>query len=132
VKFNEHFQADLGLRYDSVTDRLRDRGLRRVSWRTSAATTTPRPGVPVSSYKPVEKGSVYAAFSTSFAPVYDATHGLTLAATGATGQALGPERSRNFEVGTKWDLRTRFTSRRRFFNLEKNRCEGTTDLSGAR
>jgi len=129
VKFNEHFQADLGIRYDSVD----------IDYETVSATgvvanfgredkaTTGRAGLV---YKPVEKGSVYAAFSTSFAPVYDSTHGLVLAATGGTAQALGPERSRNFEVGTKWDLGDALHFTAAFFNLDKTDAK-TTDLAGA-
>jgi catecholate siderophore receptor len=129
VHFNDQFQADLGIRYDRV----------KIDYETLSATgvvanfgrddnaTTGRAGLV---YKPVEKGSIYTAFSTSFAPVYDATHGLTLAATGATGQALGPEKSRNFEIGTKWDLGEAVYFTAAFFNLRKTDAK-TTDLAGA-
>ena len=65
VKFNEHVQADLGIRYDRV----------KIDYETVSATgvlanfgrddraTTGRAGVV---YKPVEDGSIYAAYSTSF------------------------------------------------------------------
>ena len=129
VHFNEHWQADLGIRYDHV----------KIDYETVSATgvvanfgrldkaTTGRAGLV---YKPVEKGSIYTAFSTSFAPVYDATHGLTLSAAGATSQALGPERSRNFEIGTKWDLGGLLNVTAAYFNLEKTDAK-TTDLAGA-
>ena len=129
VKFNEQFQADLGIRYDRV----------KIDYETVSATgvvanfgrddraTTGRAGLV---YKPVEKGSIYTAFSTSFAPVYDATHGLQLSAAGATNQALGPERSRNFEIGTKWDLGDAVHFTAAYFNLEKTDAK-TTDLAGA-
>ena len=129
VHFNDQFQADLGIRYDRV----------KIDYETVSATgvvanfgrddraTTGRAGLV---YKPVEKGSIYTAFSTSFAPVYDATHGLQLGATGATNQALGPEKSRNFEIGTKWDVAETVYFTAAFFNLRKTDAK-TTDLAGA-
>jgi catecholate siderophore receptor len=129
VHFNEHFQADLGVRYDHVKidyETVSATGVVANFGRTDKATTG-RAGLV---YKPVEKGSIYTAFSTSFAPVYDSTHGLALAATGATGQALGPEKSRNFEIGTKWDLAEGLHVTAAYFNLEKTDAK-TTDLAGA-
>ena len=129
VHFNEQFQADLGIRYDRVKidyETVSATGVVANFGRTDKATTG-RAGLV---YKPVEKGSIYTAFSTSFAPVYDSTHGLALAATGATNQALGPEKSRNFEVGTKWDLGDAMHFTAAFFNLEKTDAK-TTDLAGA-
>jgi catecholate siderophore receptor len=129
VRFGEHLQADLGIRYDHVKidyQTVSATGVVASFGRTDKATTG-RAGLV---YKPVEKGSIYTAFSTSFAPIYDSTHGLTLSATGATNQALGPERSRNFEVGTKWDLGEAVHLTAAFFNLEKTDAK-TTDLTGA-
>jgi catecholate siderophore receptor len=129
VKFTEHWQADLGIRYDRVKidyETMSAAGVVANFGRTDKATTG-RAGLV---YKPVEDGSIYAAFSTSFAPVYDSTHGLTLAATGATNQALGPEKSRNFEVGSKWDIHDVVHVTAAYFNLEKTDAK-TTDLAGA-
>jgi len=103
IKFGEHWQAQGGVRYDyfgadfrSVTnDRPRMKTLSRedheVSWRAGLV------------YKPVKEGSIYAAAGTSFNP---SAEGLTLAAgpTAANNFATDPEKSRTFEVGTKWDL----------------------------
>jgi catecholate siderophore receptor len=129
VKFNEHWQTDLGIRYDRITidyQTVSAAGLLATFGREDRATTG-RVGLV---FKPVEDGSIYAAFSTSFAPVYDSTHGLTLAATGATSQALGPERSRNLEIGSKWDIRDVVHVTAAYFNLEKTDAK-TTDLAGA-
>ncbi len=49
-------------------------------------------------YKPRQEGSIYAGFGTSFNP---SAEGLSLAAANV---ALEPEKSRNLEFGTKWDL----------------------------
>ena len=49
-------------------------------------------------YKPIETASLYAAYGTSFNPSAEA---LSLSASTA---AAAPEKSRNFEVGGKWDV----------------------------
>ena len=128
VHFGEHLQADLGVRYDRVKidyETVSATGVVANFGRTDRATTG-RAGLV---YKPVEAGSIYGAFSSSFAPVYDSTHGLALAATGATNQALGPEKSRNIEVGAKWDINDVHVTAA-YFNLEKTDAK-TTDLAGA-
>ncbi|HVW04368.1 MAG TPA: TonB-dependent siderophore receptor [Vicinamibacterales bacterium] len=81
-------------------------------------------------YKPVERGSLYAAYSTSFTPSFDGSFGLTLAATGGNSQALPPERSRNVEVGTKWDVRNGLFASIAVFRTDKTNAK-TTDASGA-
>jgi catecholate siderophore receptor len=57
--------------------------------------TSGRAGVIV---KPRPEGSIYAGFGTAFNP---SAEGLSLTAANV---ALEPEKTRNFEVGTKWDL----------------------------
>ncbi|MES1147053.1 MAG: TonB-dependent receptor, partial [Solimonas sp.] len=81
-------------------------------------------------YKPVERGSIYAAYSTSFTPSFDGSFGLTLSATGANSAALPPERSRNVEVGTKWDVRRDLFASIAVFRTDKVNAK-TTDASGA-
>ena len=49
-------------------------------------------------FKPSTRGSVYAGYGISFNP---SAEGLSLSAATATAE---PEKSRSFEVGTKWDL----------------------------
>lgn len=51
--------------------------------------------------KPVENGSIYFAYGTSFNPSIDTNTGLGLSAANSQ---LNPEENRNFELGTKWDL----------------------------
>jgi catecholate siderophore receptor len=64
---------------------------RMISWRTGIV------------YKPVEIGSIYAAYGTAFSP---AAEGLALstAITNAANFSLDPEETRTYEVGTKWDV----------------------------
>jgi catecholate siderophore receptor len=54
-------------------------------------------------FKPVEKGSIYLGYGTSFNP---SAEGLTLnnTATAANSIDLEPENNRTLELGTKWDL----------------------------
>jgi catecholate siderophore receptor len=82
-------------------------------------------------YKPVARGSIYGAYSTSFNPSYDGAFGLTLAATGTNSAALPPERSRNVEVGTKWDLRPNLFATVAAFRTEKTNAKTTDATTGA-
>jgi len=129
IKLNSNWQVDLSGRYDRV----------KVDYDTVSATGVPaefgrlddafsgRAGVV---FKPVTRGSIYAAYSTSFTPSYDGSFGLTLSSSGANNQALPPERSYNIEVGTKWDVRPTLFATLAVFNMEKTNAK-TTDLSGA-
>ena len=49
-------------------------------------------------FKPREQGSIYAGYGTSFNP---SAEGLSLTASNVN---LEPEKTRNLEAGTKWDL----------------------------
>lgn len=65
-------------------------------------------------FKPREHGSVYAGFGTSFNP---SAEGLSLAATNVN---LEPEKTRNLELGTKWDLfRQQLSATAALFRTEK-------------
>ena len=65
-------------------------------------------------YKPRQEGSIYAGFGTSFNP---SAEGLSLAAANVD---LEPEKSRNFELGTKWDLfRQQLSATAALFRTEK-------------
>jgi catecholate siderophore receptor len=65
-------------------------------------------------YKPVPQGSVYAAVGTSLNPSLE---GLSY---GVASAAVSPERTRNFEVGTKWDFfRQRLLVSGSVFRVEK-------------
>ncbi|MEP6914060.1 MAG: TonB-dependent siderophore receptor [Acidobacteriota bacterium] len=75
---------------------------RMVSWRGGAV------------FKPRPNGSVYAGAGTSFNP---SAEGLSLSAATVN---LAPEQTRNYEVGTKWDLpRRRLSINAAIFHTEK-------------
>jgi catecholate siderophore receptor len=100
VKLNERWEITGGLRWDRFDIEYKsvavdgavtpfERTDEMLSWRAGMV------------YKPLPNGSLYAAASTSFNPSADGNTGLSLTAGTAD---LEPEKSRSFEVGTKWDL----------------------------
>jgi catecholate siderophore receptor len=130
VKLHDRVQADLGLRWDRIdvdyttTSAL---GARSDFGRVDSAASG-RTGIV---YKPVQRASVYASYSTSFNPSFDGAFGLTLAATGVNSAALPPERSRNVELGAKWDLRTGLFATVAAFRTEKTNAKTTDAATGA-
>jgi catecholate siderophore receptor len=135
VKLSERVQADAGLRWDHVD----------VDYHTVSAPTASAPSVAADFgrvdkalsgrvglvYKPVQRGSIYGAYSTSFNPSFDGAFGLTLGATGVNSAALPPERSRNIEVGTKWDLTGTLFATMAAFRMEKTNAKTTDATTGA-
>jgi catecholate siderophore receptor len=55
-------------------------------------------------FKPVENGSIYAAIGTSAQPPGGANFALNTGPTNINNPELNPQKARNLEVGTKWDL----------------------------
>jgi catecholate siderophore receptor len=130
IKFSDRLQADLGIRWDRI-----DVDYTTVSTSNAAAqfgridkAASGRAGIV---YKPVPRGSIYGAYSTSFNPSYDGSFGLTLAATGANNAALPPERSRNIEIGTKWDVTPSLFLSVAAFRTEKVNAKTTDATTGA-
>jgi len=52
-------------------------------------------------YKPVESGSIYLGYGTSFNPTFE---GLSFSTRGASTLETDPEESQTIELGTKWEL----------------------------
>ncbi len=116
LKLGKHWLLTGGLRYDyysidfdqkdiaGVTTSL-GRVDKMLSWRAAIA------------YKPVESGTLYVAYGTSFNP---SAEGLTSGFSG-TNASLEPEKSRTLEVGTKWE----FIDNRLSVNLAAFRTEKT-------
>ncbi len=108
LKFNEHWELNGGLRWDYFnvdyvsinTNGTYASNLghidRTVSWRTGLV------------HKPVEEGSIYAAYGTSFNPSVEglatATTALNTTPTSTSTLNLDPEKTETYEIGTKWDL----------------------------
>ncbi len=130
VKVNEHVQADFGLRWDHVDvdyNTVSTAGVPANFGRVDQAVSG-RAGLV---YKPVKRGSVYAAYSTSFNPSFDGAFGLTLASTGVNSTALPPERTHNVEVGTKWDVTSNLFATAAVFRTEKTNAKTTDANTGA-
>ena len=97
VHLNERWDVSGGVRWDAFTIDYRaiaasgaetrfDRTDHLLSWRSGVV------------YKPLPEGTIYVGAGTSLNP---SAEGLSLTASTAD---LAPERTRNYEVGTKWDL----------------------------
>ncbi|HPF72007.1 MAG: TonB-dependent siderophore receptor [Lysobacteraceae bacterium] len=113
LHFNEQWQLGLGARWErfdvdyraiSVQD---DDGLLIEDFSRADSMFSWRAGLV---YKPVERGTFYAAAGNAFTPTADGSQGLTFSTTpGRRGPAqndprLGPEETRSMEVGTKWEV----------------------------
>ena len=110
IELGRYFQLNGGIRWDrfdadfrnSVSGEEFDRVDSKVSWRGALV------------FKPVEIGSVYFAYGTSFNPSAEA---LTFSAANAD---LPPEENETFELGTKWEvLDDRLLLRGALFRQEK-------------
>ncbi|MET0648188.1 MAG: TonB-dependent siderophore receptor [Pyrinomonadaceae bacterium] len=112
AKLHEKFELTGGLRFDrfavggvsatatAVTPI--ERVDQMLGWRAGAV------------YKPLPQGSIYASMGTSLNPSLE---GLSY---GIANTAIEPEKTRNFEVGTKWDLfRNRLLLSGAAFRVEK-------------
>ena len=130
VKFHEMVQVDFGARWDRIDvdyHTVSATGVHAQFGRVDRALSG-RTGVV---FKPVQRGTIYGAYSTSFNPSYDGNFGLTLAATGVNNSALPPERSRNVEVGTKWDLKGTLFATLAYFRTNKTNAKTTDSTTGA-
>jgi len=109
LKFSDHWQLLAGIRWDRFAinyraDRFQDDGAPRASeqiLRTDIRTSYRAALV----YKPVEQGTFYLGWGTSFNP---SSEGLSFINSGRNltiGDAyLGPENNRSVEAGIKWEL----------------------------
>jgi catecholate siderophore receptor len=135
LKFNPQWEVNFGGRYELLD----------VSYKTATAPTATVPSAVTRFqrtddmfswrggiiFKPVESGSIYAGYGTSFNPSVDANQGLSLAAIGTTSANLAPEKNRSYELGTKWDLiRKQLAVSAALFRTDKTNAR-TTDDAGS-
>ncbi len=109
IKFNEQWQASLGMRWDNY----RTSGSNIARGRNDPAGTpafysTSREDNLFNyqvglAYKPLPNGTIYATYGTSSTPSAIAAGAISDAAT-MTSQSLEPEKSRTVELGTKWQV----------------------------
>ncbi|MGE3191089.1 MAG: TonB-dependent receptor, partial [Vicinamibacterales bacterium] len=107
VPLGDHVEATGGLRWDRAhvdyTSTNRAEGTSTAIEKTESVVSW-RAGLV---YKPRPNGSLYAGVGTSFDPGYDAGNtgtGLSEDPASANYVNLDPERTINYELGTKWDL----------------------------
>jgi catecholate siderophore receptor len=101
IELTPQWLINLGSRYDSFGVTANSPTLHASNdshfWNWQAGVT----------YKPAENGSIYASFATSATPpgglVGEGQDGNPLTAGTATSE-LEPENTKNYEIGTKWDL----------------------------
>ncbi|MCW0209745.1 TonB-dependent siderophore receptor [Achromobacter veterisilvae] len=109
IKFNEQWQASLGLRWDNyrtsgsnIARGRNDPASAPAIYSTSREDNLFNYQVGVA-YKPMPNGTIYATYGTSSTPSAIASSAVSDAAT-LTSQSLEPEKSRTVEVGTKWQV----------------------------
>ncbi len=96
IEFSPHWQAILGLRYDSFKVDLKNRTT-GAEFETDDGLLSPRVGL---IYKPSAPVSMYASYSIAHQP----RSGEQLSSLNASNESLKPEQFKNKEVGIKWDL----------------------------
>jgi len=111
LALSEHFEAIVGLRFDSfradvTNNRTGD------DFAGDDNLLSPRLGLV---YKPVVPVSVYASYSLSYLP----RSGEQLTSLSLTNQALDPETFRNYEVGAKWDATSAFGVTAAIYQLDR-------------
>ncbi|WP_263260343.1 TonB-dependent siderophore receptor [Pseudomonas sp. RIT-PI-S] len=101
IELDPQWLLNLGARYDSFDTTSHSATTQATNesnfWNWQAGIT----------YKPAENGSIYASFATSATPpgglIGDGSEGNPLV-TGVVSSDLEPETTKNYEIGTKWDL----------------------------
>lgn len=124
VELNDRWSVNLGLRYDNYhVDNMQDaRSDNFLNYQLGLV------------YKPAPNGSVYVSFATSSNPSGEnlgQAGGADGPAGGAAINDLKPERSRSWELGTKWDFlndNLSFTSA--IFETRKTDARSTDPLTG--
>lgn len=120
AKFNDHWELTGGLRWDyfgvkgvDTTNLPVSRVDRMLSGRVGLV------------YKPVERGSIYASFATALNPSLE---GLSYSVANVR---IDPEKTRTYEVGSKWDLLgARLSLSGALFRVEKSNARTPGLLPG--
>jgi catecholate siderophore receptor len=135
ISVGEHWQFSAGLRHDRAeidfTSRSYMTGAVIDDLSRSEQETTYHAAVV---YKPRDNGSLYIAYGTGFDPTFDAGavgSGLSSAPGQANYVNLEPEKSKNLELGTKWDLLDgRLSLNAAIFRMEKTNVRTRTGTGG--
>ena len=95
MKLNEHWEVQGGTRWDRFNARYKQSVAPATAFARSDKMTSWRGAL---IYKPVENGSIYFDYGTSFNPSAE-----SLALSTATAN-IAPEENETYEIGSKWDL----------------------------
>jgi catecholate siderophore receptor len=101
VQLSRHFEAVVGLRFDSFNADVTNNRT-ATDFTSNDSLLSPRLGV---IYKPIVPVSIYGSYSLTYLP----RAGEQLSSLSLTNQALDPEEFRNYEVGAKWDVNPSFS-----------------------
>lgn len=123
IKFNEHWQAIVGLRNDKFdTDYTNIRANQNID--VTDTFLSPRAGL---IYKPIEPVSIYANYSVSYVPrAGDQLIGLTV-----TNQSFNPEKFINYEIGAKWDVNPSLALTAAVYQLDRENVQVTDPNNAA-
>ena len=137
IEFNPQWMLNLGVRWDEFKTQLHtaaNGATAATNARVDTSFTTYQAGLV---YKPSTNGSIYVSYATSATPpgndAGDGFDALTVAV-----QNLQPQESKNFELGTKWEvLNSRLSLNAALFKSEMNNArvtapDGTTQNVGRR
>ncbi|WP_028240245.1 TonB-dependent receptor [Stutzerimonas azotifigens] len=129
LKLNERWSLNMGLRYDDYETRAK--GVNT----STGVTTLAENNTHFWNYQlglvfnPLPNGSIYVAWSTSSNPPGE-TGGEGADSLSEANAILDPERNRNYEIGTKWDLfEQRLSLNAAIFRTEKTNAR-VTDADG--
>jgi len=126
LKFNEQWEANVGLRYEhfNVSDPTRSRKDNIFTYQIGLV------------YKPLPNGSVYVSYGTSANPsgqcasLAGGSEGAGACTLTGNNEDLAPEKNRSYEIGTKWDVfDDRLSVTAALFRTEKTNAR-TTDQFG--
>lgn len=103
IDLNDQWQVNGGVRferYDTRADIVTAAGA-RTSLSDADNLASYKAGI---LYKPATNGSIYAAYGSSYTPPGSANFALSGAANNQNNSALDPQKTDNYELGTKWNL----------------------------
>ena len=110
ITLSPQWKAVLGLRYDRYSVAIDDRNAANVDLSHTDKEFSPRAGL---IYQPNASSSYYLSYSYAFIPSGET---LSLAANNAE---LEPEQAKNWELGAKWELRSRLSASAAVFRLDR-------------
>lgn len=117
VKINDQWEMTGGARWDRFHTDYKQEAAKPLDFEQTDSFTSLR-GALV--YKPIEEGSIYVGYGTSFNP---SAESLSLS---ASTENLDPEDNRTYEIGTKWELfKKKLLVRSAIFRTEKRNARET-------